>query len=50
MLIEVLRWIGDERYLNELVHGFPAILLLAVIAPLQLDFTGNFLIKEKLWL
>jgi len=32
MLIEVLRWIGDERYLNELVHGFPTILLLAVIA------------------
>jgi cation:H+ antiporter len=32
MSIEVLRWIGDERYLNELVHGFPTILLLAVIA------------------
>ena len=32
MLIEVLRWIGDERYLNELVHGFPTVLLLAVIA------------------
>jgi len=31
MLGEVLRWIGDERYLNELVHGFPAILLVVVI-------------------
>jgi cation:H+ antiporter len=32
MLGEVLRWIGDERYLSELVHGLPTILLLVVIA------------------
>ena len=31
MLAEVLRWIGDERYLCELVHGFPVILLVGVI-------------------
>jgi len=31
MLGEVLRWLGDERYLTELVHGFPAILLVVVI-------------------
>jgi len=31
MLREVLRWIGDERYLSELVHGFPTILLVVVI-------------------
>jgi cation:H+ antiporter len=31
MLGEVLRWIGDERYLSELVHGFPIILLVVVI-------------------
>lgn len=31
MLLQVLRWIGDERYLSELVHGFPAILLVGVI-------------------
>jgi len=32
MLAEVLRWIGDERYLSELVHGFPVLLLVGVIA------------------
>ena len=31
MLAEVLRWIGDERYLSELVHGFPTILLVVAI-------------------
>jgi cation:H+ antiporter len=31
MLNEALRWIGDERYLSELVHGFPTILLVVVI-------------------
>jgi cation:H+ antiporter len=32
MLSEVLRWIGDERVLSELVHGVPTILLAIVIA------------------
>ena len=32
MLGEVLRWIGDERYLSELVHVLPTILLVVVIA------------------
>jgi cation:H+ antiporter len=31
MLGEVLRWIGDERFLSELMQGFPTILLAVVI-------------------
>lgn len=32
MLTEVLRWIGDEALLQNLVHGLPTIVLLVVIA------------------
>ena len=31
MIGELLRWIGDERYLSELVHGFPTVILMVVI-------------------
>ena len=31
MFLEVLRWIGDERLLNNLIHGFPMVILFGII-------------------